>query len=164
MNKYIQVLVLCLFTVFFLSGCKNNKPIVIQQFYPFNKMADTSLDRGNVRTYKEEYFLVSNFKDDEKSLFSIDSFVYKHISAELLKFNTYVMVFYKESSRTNLKKISENPRELDRYSAEHDLIFDYIWLDAKFDGRLRIKDGERIYPGHKKLHFTMEPIYDSVKK
>ena len=75
------------------------------------------------------------------------------------------MIFYKESRYTNLIKIAENPRELDRYSVDHDLVFDYTWEDGKFDSRTEIKNGERIYPGQTKLKFTIEPVSpDSAKK
>lgn len=146
-------------------GCGDNKPVVIQQFYPFNKMTDTSYDNNQMRTLKEEYFLISNFKDNNSTILYIDSFVAKHVNADLIKFNTFRMYFFKESKLTNLIKIEENPRELDRYSNDHDLVFDYSWEEGKFQGRVRIKDGERIYPGQKKLKFTIQPVVsDSIQK
>jgi len=151
--------------LFFLAGCSDNKPVIIQQFYPFNKMTDTSYDNNKIRTYKEEYFLVSNFKDNSATTVSIDSFVSKHINNTLLKYNTYSMIFYKESRYTNLIKIAENPREIDRYSNGHDLVFYYTWLDGKFDSRVKIKNGEQVEPVQTKLRFTIEPVInDSFKK
>ena len=95
----------------------------------------------------------------------IDSFAGKHINADLLKYNTYRMYFYKESRYTNLIKIAENPREIDRYSNDHDLVFYYTWEDGKFDSRTKVKNGEWVEPAQTKLKFTIELVSpDSAKK
>ena len=158
--KYIFFLLV----LFGIISCGANKPIIIQQFYPFNKMTDTSYSNNEIRTSKEDYFLVSNFKDNNSTIIYIDSFVGRHINKRLLEYNTYRMYFYKESRATNLIKIAENPRELDRYSRDHDLIFKYDWDDGKFRGRIKIKNGEQVEPAQTKLKFTIIQTQDSVKK
>jgi len=156
--------ILFILVIFFLIECKN-QPIVILQFYPYNKMTDTSYSNNQVRTLREDYFLISNFKGYNNSILYVDSFVGKHINPSLLQYNTYRMYFFKESRYTNLIKIEQNPRELDRYSASHDLVFQYTWIDGKFTGREKIKNGETIDPEQKKLQFTIEKVSaDSIKK
>ena len=144
-----------MYTVFLITSCSSPKPIVIEQFYPFNKMTDTSYSNNMVRTIREDYFLISNFRDNISTMLYIDSFASKHINIELLKYNTYRMYFYKESRHTNLVKIVENPRELDRYSSDHDLVYDYTWVDGKFDGRIKIKNGEQVEPELPKYKYTL---------
>ena len=158
--KYIFFLLV----LFVFTSCGAYKPIIIQQFYPFNKMTDTSYSNNQVRTYKEDYFLISNFKNNNNTTLYIDSFAKSYINKALLRYNTYRMYFYKESRYTNLIKIAENPRELDRYSAGHDLVFYYTWLDGKFDSRVKIKNGEQVDPVQTKLKFTIIQIPDSAKK
>ena len=93
------------------------------------------------------------YRNNNKTELFIDSFVNKHINPQLLQYNNYMMYFYKESSKTNLVKIKENPRELDRYSAGHDLVYHYEWIDGKFEGRVKIKNGEQVEPELGKYNF-----------
>ncbi len=153
-----------IFAFFLLISCGTQKPIIIRQFYPFNKMTDTSYSNNVVRTIKEDYFLISNFRNDLSTTLYVDSFVRKYINIEILKYNTYRMYFYKETKYTNVEKIAENPRELDRYSSDHDLVYDYTWIDGKFEGRIKIRNGEQVEPELPKYNFTL--IYtpeDSLK-
>lgn len=57
----------------------------------------------------------------------IDSFVTKYTDRnEFSPFTNEIrMYFYKETKKTNLIEIKKNPRELDRYSNAHDLIYYY---------------------------------------
>ena len=91
-SSYMKYILFSLL-LFFLISCGSNQPIVIQQFYPFNKMTDTSYSNNHIRTYKEDYFLVSNCKDNSSTTLYIDSFVGKHINVELNNFYNLIPSF-----------------------------------------------------------------------
>lgn len=65
------------------------------------------------------------------------------------------MLFYKESTKTNIKNLSANPKDLYRYSQDHDLIYEYSWMNGKFLAKLKFKNGEIIEP---KYNIQLEEI------
>ena len=52
--------------------------------------------------------------------------------------------FYKETSKTNIESIRANPREVDRYSNEHDLVWGFTLQRNNFLRREKFKTGEVI--------------------
>jgi hypothetical protein len=65
------------------------------------------------------------------------------------------MMFYKESDKTNVKNLSDNPRDLYRYSQDHDLIYEYFWMNGAFLARHKFKNGEIVEP---KKSITIEDV------
>ena len=89
------------------------------------------------------FFLVKGYKDNAYCDQYIDSFVHKNSdTGYIASGNSYAMVFYKESKETNVKNIKEMKwKIIDRYSQDHDLIFDYGWKGG-LHGKEKIKNGE----------------------
>ena len=87
----------------------------------------------NVRPYSIDT-LISNFVKNIKDSIRGE---YDQIS----------FTFYKESNVTNENHLKENPRDLDRYSQQNDMIWMYNW--QKKTNKIvayKFKDGEIIYP------------------
>lgn len=100
---------------------------------------------GKVFPIKGEFFLVKGYKDNAYCNNYIDSFVLKNADAAYVATgNSYKMIFYKESSRTNIKNISENRREIDRYSQFHDWIFAYHLLYNGKYNKVKIENGTQV--------------------
>jgi hypothetical protein len=138
--KYLAIMIL------FLQSCISEKPISITEFSTYTYPISTTISLGKERIYYNNLFLVSNFRNNKKVELSIDSFVVKYTSDNCYSANTdeIRLYFYKETSKTNLTEIKKNPREVDRYSDRHDLVYCYI---IKLDGskvREKYKNGEVI--------------------
>lgn len=129
-----------------LQSCLPQKPIVIAEFSTYSKPIDTTISRGKEMIYFNGFFLVSNYKDSKKIALQLDSFVQAYTSKKNYPQSTEEIrfYFYKETSKTNLIEIERNPREVDRYSNEHDLIYYYAVKLNKEMVREKYKNGEII--------------------
>lgn len=120
----------------------------------------TFIDRGKTLYYKNEYFLIRNYREGKKAEDLIQNFVNENRAIDLDKFTQYDMVFYKESKITNINHLQAHPRDLDRYSQQHDLLFDFMWSEGKFLKRYKYRDGKMI--GTEGI--IIKEISDSLKK
>lgn len=150
--------------IVFLSSCCSTKPMEIIQFYPYKTIIDSSMDNGKLITGRDDFFLIKNYCDKKSTPIYLDSFVAINRNSEYLKLSYYSMSFFKETSKTNLEAIQRNPREIDRYSNDHDLVYTYTWRYGKYDGRRKIIDGEDVELKKSKIKITIEPMPDSLKK
>ena len=137
-----------LIALIFLQSCVADKPISITEFsaYTYNRLTDTSFWLGKERIYYHNFFLISNYRDNKLTRLKIDSFVVQYVSKNKYspKTDEIRLSFYKETGRTNLDAIKRNPRELDRYSDQHDIVYYYA---VKLNGstvREKYKNGEVI--------------------
>ena len=143
-----------LFTmIVFLQSCISKEPIKIVEFNTLTKSIFTTLSLGKERVYYNNFFLVSNYRNDKMVEMKIDSFVLTYVSSKIYSSRTdeIRLYFYKETSKTNLVEIKKNPREVDRYSNRHDLVYYYA---VKLDGskvREKIKNGEVIETTEKQI-------------
>lgn len=138
------------FLIPLLIHCSDSNNITIVPLEVLNQ-----IDTLNGRTYKFDFFLVNGYVDNKRSRMVIDSFVVKHKGDYPLKFDQYDMTFYKYSEETNVKNIIANPRVIDRYSQQHDLIYGYSWINGKLVSRMKWKNGEVVDP---KGTITVEDI------
>jgi hypothetical protein len=118
---------------------------------------DTTIFKGRLTINRIDYYLVEDYSDNKHTEHLIDSFAYKNKHVNINDYGLYKMFFYKKSAKTNPKNLSENPRDLYRYSQDHDLIFMYNWINGKFAGRYKLKNGEIIEPKH---NIELEDIPD----
>lgn len=119
-------------------NCKQTSEISIVPLSMFN-YTDTIMDRGKLIISKGEYFLVKEYTDNMKNESLIDSFAHKNTAVGISNYANYSMLFYKESGQTNIKHLKEHPKDIDRYSRDHDWIYEYSWLYEKFIGKKRLK-------------------------
>ncbi len=142
MKNIIYILLICIL----IQSCFVNKPIIITQFYPYNKLIDTVISLDKERIYYDNFFLISPYKESKEVENKIDSFVIEYTSSKSYPYNTEEirLYFYKETKKTNLKAIKQNPREIDRYSNEHDLIFMYIIDNKGNTVRTKYKNGVEV--------------------
>lgn len=156
--KYIAIFFIGLPIPFSCKNVNKKKPIII----PFSLLnrEDSLIDRGKTLYYKSEYFLIRNYSDDQESEKIIQNFVNENKSSDLGNYTQYDMVFYKESEITNIHHLQEHPRDLDRYSQQHDLLFDFMWSEGKFLKRYKYKDGKMM--GTEGI--IIKEISDSMKK
>lgn len=107
---------------------------------------DTMRDGKIIPISKRDFYLVRKYVESKATEKFIDSFVEKNKDKNLSKYATYGIVLYKESSETNIKTIQANPRVIDRYSQQNDMIYEYSWTAGKFGIRFKYKNGEIIEP------------------
>jgi hypothetical protein len=136
-----------------LQGCVAEKPIQITPFTTYTKPIDTIVSLGKEKVYYTNLFLISNYRDTRKVQIQLDSFVSEFIAKNEYSPKTegIWLYFYKETSKTNLAVIKRNPKDVDRYSDFHDMVYHYF---VKLDGsrvREKIKNGEVIETTEKML-------------
>ena len=117
--------------------------ILIVPFEMINQ-SDTMNERGKTFYYKSENYLIKNYVESEKTENIIDSFVTENKNKSYRKYEGYNIIFYRESSKTNIEHITKNSRDLVRYSQDHDLIYDYWWSNGEFVARSKYKNGEMV--------------------
>ncbi len=133
--------ILFIFIIAFFTSCtvrqSNIAVIPLEKF----TSVDTIVFKGKKVMHKTASFIISNWKEDKKSLHALDCFVISSIDSNIYSYGQYTMIFYKESDITNIRHLSENPRDLDRYSQDNDMIYNYIWFNGKLSMISEIKDG-----------------------
>lgn len=127
-----------------LQSCSPQKPIVITEFSTYTKSVYTDTSLGKEMTYFNSFFLISNYRDSKEVTMQLDSFVTTYILKNKYPETTEKirLYFYKETSKTNLVAIEQNPREIDRYSNDHDLVFYYAVKSNLEVERKKYKNGE----------------------
>lgn len=139
-----------LITIFF--GCvqkkngssgKNSKPIIIHEFFPYYDSA-LIVTNGDSSKDKLDFFLVKNYEDNLNSDSVIEEFTKNHKNPTWQKYNSYQMIFYKETQITNDTSIKNHAHNLDRYSQDHDWIFSYSWSNGELIRKRKIVNGEYV--------------------
>jgi len=80
---------------------------------------------------KYSYFLVEGYIDSPYCDSVINEFACAHMDS-VKAYTDYYLVYLNKSARTNFKNIKMNPKDLDRYSIQNDLLFQYTWSNGKF--------------------------------
>lgn len=154
MKSKKNYLIICFFIIAIsLCSCKT-EPLLITPLEMLSHEYITNFD-GKKLTTKFDVFLVSGYVDNSKTRMAIDSFIDKNKRGNFLKYMQYEMIFYKESSETNPKNIIANPRIIDRYSQQHDLIYASKWMGGKHLVTEKWKNGDIISPNKKVF---VEPV------
>ena len=109
-------------------GCNDtlNKNVFIESFYVVNYIYSLE-DRGKMLTFKGDRFIIHEFKRNKLMKAYVDSFVANNKGINPRSYSQYSMIFYKYSSITNNEHIKNNPRDLDRYSQENDMVYGYFF-------------------------------------
>ncbi len=76
----------------------------------------------------------------------IDRFAMELGKKKQIRYDSYILSFYRGSEVTNLKNLKENPRDLDRYSDIKDHRLNYRWSGGSFAGKMQFKYGNMINP------------------
>ncbi|MEO7047693.1 MAG: hypothetical protein ABI091_20510 [Ferruginibacter sp.] len=141
-------LALIILPICFLISCSqlSSRNISVVPLKMLNYLDTISNDGKALTIFKTEFYLIKAYSASKKTDQYIDSFIMKNKDTYLGKYSSYKMVFYKESSETNLENIASHPKIIDRYSQEHDLVYDYTWSNGKFVYRYKFKNGEIIDP------------------
>lgn len=140
MEKWIYLLAI-------LTACCTSKLLQFDQYD--NEEGIREKLNGSKYTFLTKTFIVKNYIDCKNSEIQIDSFVnaqkklWKHI-------DNINLFFYKSSKKTNLENWKKNPRDIDRYSNEHDLIYSFDIsksIDLKKSiSKFKYKNGNIIEP------------------
>jgi hypothetical protein len=145
-NYKMKKIILLGFTFSFLMISCITKKINFVPLEKFNRYDSLDSENGKVIYHKSDYYIVENFQGFKQSESTIDSFINTLNIEKFKKVSDYQIVFYKASNKTNLKNLSENPRDLDRYSQDNDMILIYYWVNGKFLGKTKWKNGEIFSP------------------
>ncbi|WP_439504487.1 hypothetical protein [Sediminibacterium sp.] len=135
---------------FFIISCTNYeknpsfKNIKELDFFNHN---DTFINASKHTINQLRYYVVDESvkESDRDSLIKeyVDYFKTKNFDSTL----NFYFLFYKESKITNLSHLKMNRKDIDRYSHENDLIWEYIIeKGGKHQYIYKYKSGEKIYP------------------
>ena len=123
-----KVLLICILGLSCNNKLSNN--VSIEKFTPISEI-DSTIDRGKILYFKHENFIIHNFRRNNAMKKFVDEYVEKIKGNSPLKYNQYNILFYKHSSITNVKHLKSNPRDLYRYSQEHDAVYLYVFINNK---------------------------------
>ena len=121
----IKKIWLFLAIVAFLYSCKREEVsfVMLKQYESLD-----SIRTGNeIYIVKHYSVVVNNYREDDKVTASIDSFAHVLMGSKPYKYVNLSIVFYKSSDVTNVEHLKENPRDIDRYSQDNDMIYVYEW-------------------------------------
>ena len=116
-----------------------------------------------VFTNKGSYFLIKGYDGSDAAMSVITKFILNNKDADYANYDSYTMVFFKESSQTSIENIKRNPKIIDRYSNEHDHIYEFLWHKGKFIATYKFKDGILIQPGTSDIILSPAPALDSIR-
>jgi hypothetical protein len=126
-------------------------PSLPLKFIPL-KQYDAKMTSGELHgkptTHNVINFAVEHYRDHKKVEAQLDSFGKSQTDAAS-KVNDFQIYLFKASEKTNVKYLSENPRDFVRYSMEHDLLYEYLYVNGKFIGRFKYKNGVIMDPEFK---------------
>jgi len=94
--------------------------------------------------HRVEYFLVKG--DTSKLETAVDKFVKRDKPIGFEKYDSYEMVFIKESREINERKVPESAEDLETtgFAVHKDFIYSYSWQKGVFKGKLKFENGKII--------------------
>lgn len=141
----LDKLILFWLTTLFINCTSSQSRISIEPLTMLNYIASVE-DRGKMVVNKVNYYLIHGYEDTKKVKRYIDRFVNNNKDSNLEHYAYFSMIFYKASFETNTRNILSNPRVIDRYSQNHDLIYKYWWSNGRPRSTFKYKNGEVIDP------------------
>jgi hypothetical protein len=150
---HFRLLYLSYFVLGVSIQCCKSQPLTIVPLDMLN-VIDTLKDERGIAINRADYYLIKGYKPNKNALQLIDSFAASKRNSVSEEYAHYDICFYKESKQTTIKNILENPKITAIYSLQHDLIYDYSWINGKFVTRYRFRNGAMIEPKGK---ITLEP-------
>lgn len=145
--KYILLFLFCF-------GCTSiNDGITISKFDLLSHVSSQEY-KGETIKDKYNYYLVENYKDNS----DCDSAIVNFVKAQKrdTAYKSEYFTFYRLSDITNEAHLKENPRDLDRYSADNDLLFQIIKYQLPKDKNnpniiTKYRNGEMVGERHVKV-------------
>jgi hypothetical protein len=101
---------------------------------------DTVFVSGKMQFNRTVTYIINDYRDNKETLKAMDSCAKVVAKNEFKGFTYFGVIFYKSSDITNVAHLKENPRDIDRYSQENDMLFYYVWLNGKFYERKNMQD------------------------
>lgn len=134
MKNYFYII----FVSLCLVGCKKKKVsfVSLTQF----ETIDTVFVNNEMNINKQLLYLINDYNDSDETSKLVDSCAYAVAGKNPAKFTNFKIIFYKVSDITNISHLRDNPRDIDRYSQEHDMLYSYDWINGKFAGKSYMKN------------------------
>jgi|GEM_PF-4760939 len=125
-----------------LTKLNNTDTILVGDVLLLNKKDSSGLV-SNFILNRTEYFLIKGYTPEMK-VQVIDRYVRKNKPSDLEKFNSFAMIFIKESAEINEKNVPDNAEMLETpgFSVHKDFIFSYSWENGILKGKLRFENGK----------------------
>jgi hypothetical protein len=104
-----------------------------------------SSQKGEFILHRAEYFLIRTYSQKQQSK-TIEKFITKNKNDEFDKYDSYEMIFVKETEDINEKILNANPEILSRsgFDVHKNIQFIYDWEKGKFNGFLEFENGKII--------------------
>lgn len=155
--KHFWLLIIC---VPLYICCKKKELIIV----PIESLNSTRTVNKEGKNYinKTNYFLVKGYDNHQTAIEAVNKFIVSHKDTDYARYDNYSMFFYKESDQTTIENIKTNPKIIDRYSNENDLLYDFLWNKGKFIKMFRHKGGVLIEPDPSDIILSPAPPADSV--
>lgn len=142
-HYFINFFCIICITLLFPSCERKNKPLDIVEVKRLSIVETMTIDGKNYPS-KFQYYIIKDYSDDSLTAQGIRKFISTQLPVDLKKYNQYGMIFYKESAETNIDNINKNPRIIDRYSQNHDMVLYSEWNFGKFFITRKYRNGKTI--------------------
>lgn len=110
-----------------LSSCCSEKKITFSLFKSDHSIKEKP--NGNHFNDLLEIYILKDYSNCKVSDAQIDRFISKRRITLIRDYDYITIYLYKYSRKTNPENWKNNPRDIDRYSNNHDLIFCYVIHD-----------------------------------
>jgi hypothetical protein len=124
-----------IFSILFIMACQQ-KPLEFVELKQFCRI-DTLYENGKPYIFKNDYFLLENYKENLQSEKTIDSIAYKKRALDLNKYTAYTLNIYKSSDVTNLANLKKVPINFNHMMFDNDRVFSYEWAKGKWSGKFK---------------------------
>lgn len=137
--------ILPILTVLLFTSCERRKPSgpALAELEMLARR-DTVSDVSGTHFYSTRYFVVDPAFDEPERDTVINGFV-RSFREKLTGDTIYSMTFYKRSDITNATHLKNSPADIDRYSRDHDLVWDFYFTRKGME-RYKYKNGEIVSP------------------
>ncbi len=137
-------------TLFLFIQCsRSQKPISILPVDYYR--LDTFKSHPTLPISYTRYFVVRNFSETQLNEKIIDSFAKDYLDTSK-KFETNLLIFFKECNKTTVDTINAFPDFIHRHAFSHDLIYEfYSKQNGRIYSKMKFRNGKLIHDGKHKM-------------
>ncbi|MDT3405427.1 hypothetical protein [Mucilaginibacter terrae] len=139
----MKKLILLISSIYFICSCQSQSIFKIVPFKVLNYL-DTTKENNRVSITKMDVFLIKDYRDTKNFDKYLSNYINKHKASDYKRYANYLMVFYRETERTNLKGNSYSTDIVKKYSRMEDMVRGAIWVNGKLIGIEKFEDGQPV--------------------
>jgi len=133
MKRFFFPTIVCVLVA--CSACRKKFDIVPLSPYVKDNKFDSIVQQS-------KYYLIEGYADNIDQFEKIRDFAFRNIDTDYKAFDSYAMVFYRESSETN-RRYKETPENIIEWHGD-DIVYMFVWKKGGYRYYFKYKNGEII--------------------